>query len=119
MKHLILFMALTGCQQKWVKVVDDLYCSRETKITDFVIQCSNAANPMSDEEPEDLVTECNRVARLNYCKHMPHVKYTARFHFAGSIWTQRIVPCVNAQTDQEISLCTSVGFEKFWEGRKK
>jgi len=37
------------------------------EVSSFVLDCAKAANPMSDEEGEDLVAECARVAEKIFC----------------------------------------------------
>lgn len=37
------------------------------KLSDFIINCAKAANPMSDEEGEDLVQECGKRGEKLYC----------------------------------------------------
>lgn len=34
----------------------------------FIIECAKAANPMSDEEGEDLVKECERTSFSLFCE---------------------------------------------------
>ena len=34
----------------------------------FIIDCAKAANPMSDEEGEDLVAQCERTATNLFCE---------------------------------------------------
>lgn len=36
------------------------------KAANFIIECAKAANPLSDEEGEDLVLECKRTAQEIY-----------------------------------------------------
>ncbi len=46
---------------------DPKVCDKE-KRAKFVVDCAKAANPMSDEEGEDLVSECGRQSRLIFCE---------------------------------------------------
>ena len=51
------------CSQKyWVKYVCD--ADKQAK---FILGCNKTANPMSDEEGEDLVHECHKVSKQLYC----------------------------------------------------
>lgn len=46
------------------------------KVADFVVNCAKAANPMSDEEGEDLVAECRRSGQAVLC---PERTYTYEY----------------------------------------
>ena len=41
-------------------------CEQE-KLANFIINCAKAANPLSDEEGEDLVYECAKQGNNIYC----------------------------------------------------
>jgi len=64
-------LSLTGCskpvpvtEQSWER-----FCPEESipKRAEFVLQCVKNANPMSDEEPEDMVAECGHTAEKIFC----------------------------------------------------
>ncbi len=64
---------LTGCgtRDRPPKQADywENHCDG-TKIearSNFILQCAKNANPMSDEEPEDLVKQCERTSLNLYC----------------------------------------------------
>lgn len=42
-------------------------CKDNDKRAEFIINCAKAANPMSDEEGEDLVLQCQRTSRDLFC----------------------------------------------------
>ena len=42
-------------------------CNTE-KRAKFIIDCARAANPMSDEEGEDLVKQCEKTSRNLFCE---------------------------------------------------
>ena len=42
-------------------------CKDNDKRAEFIINCAKAANPMSDEEGEDLVLQCERTSRNLFC----------------------------------------------------
>ena len=42
-------------------------CKDNDKRAEFIINCAKAANPMSDEEGEDLVIQCERTSRHLFC----------------------------------------------------
>ncbi len=62
-----LVVLLTGCNQQHYGYVST---SKEfvdvDKAANFIVACAAAANPLSDEEGEDLVVECKHTARELY-----------------------------------------------------
>lgn len=42
-------------------------CKDNDKRAEFIINCAKAANPMSDEEGEDLVLQCESTSRDLFC----------------------------------------------------
>ena len=68
-------VVLCSCSQKEkpkfkMKSTMDKICStKEEKkiVADFVIKCAEAANPLSDEEGEDLVLQCHRTGESLLC----------------------------------------------------
>ena len=40
----------------------------QDKRAEFILKCAKAANPMSDEEGEDLVEQCELTSHNLYCK---------------------------------------------------
>lgn len=85
MKKLIfgLFFVLAGCNDPKATVPDGYQCYGDCNVGDqafkdtcqdadklakFVVDCARAANPMSDEEGEDLVRECGNQSRSIFCK---------------------------------------------------
>lgn len=45
-------------------------CKDNDKRAKFVIDCAKAANPMSDEEGEDLVLQCERTSNALFCEYV-------------------------------------------------
>jgi len=45
-------------------------CKDNDKRAEFIINCAKAANPMSDEEGEDLVLQCERTSRDLFCNEV-------------------------------------------------
>lgn len=82
---LSLFLVLSGCEEDNRKypprgyICDDGYirclpkdlkkltCDN-SKQAAFIINCAKAANPLSDEEGEDLVAQCERTSEHLFCK---------------------------------------------------
>ena len=45
-------------------------CKNNDKRAEFIINCAKAANPMSDEEGEDLVKQCERTSYGLFCEYV-------------------------------------------------
>lgn len=77
-KLFILFfvVGLTGCSDN-IKVEKEFICSGDSveDRSSFILQCLANANPKSDEEPEDWITLCERMAERAYCE-TAQFKYT-------------------------------------------
>jgi hypothetical protein len=80
-KNAIIIPAGYECEkhpQRWdgAKYYDDycmsydyLYkyvCDKEQRAK-FIVECARAANPMSDEEGEDLVAQCDKTSQRIFC----------------------------------------------------
>ena len=65
----MMLAALVGCDEKPSRV--QRYCmaddSRQQEQADFVLQCAQNANPKSDEEPEDMLAMCHKIAKETFC----------------------------------------------------
>ena len=53
---------ITVQQWRWKTI-----CKDNDKRAEFILNCAKAANPMSDEEGEDLVIQCERTSRNLFC----------------------------------------------------
>lgn len=61
----ILFLGSCSPNQVWLKI-----CSSDEdkiKLSEFVLTCAKNANPLSDEEGEDLVKQCETSGRQIIC----------------------------------------------------
>ena len=45
-------------------------CKNNDKRAEFIINCAKVANPMSDEEGEDLVKQCERTSYNLFCEQV-------------------------------------------------
>jgi len=74
MKYLIIFMCIfSSCKRRAeVTKINQVVCSAKQKerLAQFIIDCSRAANPMSDEKGEDLVEQCERSGRITICEEV-------------------------------------------------
>lgn len=62
----------SGFETDWRRCVSEQYLYKEkcdiALQAKFIIDCAKAANPMSDEEGEDLVAECRKTSNYLFCK---------------------------------------------------
>lgn len=71
--YLILLLSISGCtfsdQVETVRMQKSECVTVEQKreLARFILACAEAANPMSDEEGEDLVIQCERTGRNTIC----------------------------------------------------
>jgi hypothetical protein len=72
---------------------------------EFVLSCAENANPKSDEEPEDMLRECDRIARDTFCDHVWAVKCRGDSCAERHEWT----PCKHAGPDGQRA-CKAVGW---------
>ena len=102
-KLLILLTAfvLTACESKPRTIVyqeNDYYCSMDSADSraKFILQCIENANPKSDEEPEDWIRLCQKMAESTLC---PEITVTVTKHKRGgsSFWDE--VSRVRKQAD--------------------
>lgn len=79
-KTLALFVLIVGCNEAdRVEIRHRPFCStpEERKaLAESIIACSKAANPMSDEEGEDLVAQCQASMAVSLC---PERRVIVRF----------------------------------------
>ena len=72
MVFIMIAISNSGCSKPYNRT-DRIYkksCDTEAqrdKLASFIIKCSEAANPKSDEEGEDLVIQCERTGINTIC----------------------------------------------------
>lgn len=59
-------MLAMACEKQLPTFTRDCHGSSDERAR-FIIECTKAGNPMSDEEGEDLVAECGTQAEYLYC----------------------------------------------------
>jgi len=57
-----------GCKDASIAYKQSTECSNPKILAKFVVDCAKAANPLSDEEGEDLVAQCAKTAESIFCK---------------------------------------------------
>lgn len=68
----------------------------------FVLTCAKNANPKSDEEPEDMLSMCSKIADRNYCEVVWAVRDT-------SPGPERWIACEHASPSDQKS-CAAAGW---------
>lgn len=84
-RYALLAMCLVGCENQ---PDDRMYrnCDPNTPgRADFIIKCAEAANPKSDEEGEDLVSQCEKTSEELFCPYVMH-------HWDGAGWKPLPLP---------------------------
>jgi len=73
-------LALTGCGDTTGFRTENLCPPADKGLRDFIIECAKVANPMSDEEGEDLVQQCEFTGERVMC---PKVTYRVTYTWDG------------------------------------
>lgn len=99
---LVLVLAVTACGSPYnVKYADNIYCPADSKErATFILECVKNANPMSDEEPEDYIYQCNVTSKELFCE----TKTELSLFTQGSSYTP-----IRKATQAEIALYYSEG----------
>lgn len=83
----VLLVSLSGCSDQ-ERVIDkiEIICSDTSKKerAEFTLQCIKNANPNSDEEPEDWIYMCERMAKKNFCDE--ETVSVRQFKQSGGYW---------------------------------
>ena len=67
---ILVFACACACRKDIVSVPDCSDVDRD-RLAQLVVECARAANPMSDEEGEDLVRECRLSIKDTFCPKSP------------------------------------------------
>ena len=57
------------CEEEYFTKKPVQYCPNPERQAEFIIACAKAANPMSDEEGEDLVKQCEWTSQNLFCRY--------------------------------------------------
>ncbi len=83
----VLLVSLSGCSDQ-ERVIDkiEIVCTEDSKKdrADFTLECIKNANPKSDEEPEDWIYMCERMAKDNFCDE--ETVTVRQFKPSGGYW---------------------------------
>ncbi len=85
---ILLTVLFVGCEKVSFVERTTPYCLEEKdrdKLAKFVVDCSTAANPKSDEEGEDLVAQCEKMGVASICPMTKMCRYEGR-GWSG-VWT--------------------------------
>lgn len=67
---LISMLVLVSCGSNYEFTRGTINKCQGKELADFIVKCAKAANPMSDEEGEDLVQQCEWTGQRIYCKEV-------------------------------------------------
>lgn len=110
MKYLLITLALllfTGCnigtQEKEIKRSISYSLPKENipALADFILTCAKNANPMSDEEGEDLVKQCEKTGNNLYQVRSYGFCHTTEQYCSY----YDVTPCSMAVTKEEKLFC--------------
>ena len=78
----LVVLCVAGCKPRSFSA-DKLCCNPDEAGArrDWVLECIRHGNPMSDEEPEDLVAECGALSFQQFCTDVSGVIYTETGRF--------------------------------------
>ncbi len=81
MRHTLLLMLLVSCSaSEEVRLEHECVDAMDrVMVVDCMVKCANAANPKSDEEGEDLVSQCDRSCTKMVCP-LQAVRYRREWH---------------------------------------
>ena len=87
----LLVLLLTGCnsdnREEPIRVAERTSIQGNKEAAEFILQCAKNSNPMSDEEPEDMLEACRTIAGEIYGKKVYHVYSFERgnYCYSGSV----------------------------------
>jgi hypothetical protein len=101
-KFLFIGLFLLGCWEDHPRTALIAYhtlCSENTITarSEFILTCAKNANPMSDEEGEDLVQQCEETAEHLFCPKVPW----AYIDYEG-------IPCSQTTDESRKQACNKV-----------
>ena len=106
----IIFMSV-GCTDKSLFQIDidkEIPKASTSKAAEFILTCAKNANPLSDEEGEDLVKQCQYTAVELFGEKEFYFCYSPNRWCAANTK----VHCSNASTPIEAQGCASAGFKE-------
>lgn len=99
----VLAILLTGCgPSERTEVGLETWCDTEEApaLERMILACAKAANPMSDEEGEDLVAQCEKTAQRTVCPKRL-IKTYYRCDLLGACWPKTKIPYNYTETYEE------------------
>ena len=100
---------LAGCSREaTIKVRERQVCTGEHReeIAKWAQECISGANPHSDEEPEDWISECTDMAERIWCSYEPVVIWS-ECHSCNS----HSVPCDQTIDERLVKACRAHGWK--------
>ena len=104
---IFLIVQCSGCKEDYVIQTEYFVCSDDTveDRAQFVLECIENANPKSDEEPEDWIGICQRMADSNYCKKEHGFYHRIGTGFIDPYRNTHSEPCSKADIPEEKEIC--------------
>lgn len=93
--YLLAALLLVGCERTYETTRRVNSCetpAERAALATFIVECAKAANPMSDEEGEDLVEECRRSGIFALCPEVSRC-YTVVSDSLGGSYSEVEKPC--------------------------
>lgn len=83
------------------------YCSQDQASTraEFILKCTQAANPLSDEDPEDWVRECVATSVQLFCER--GYEWRSKTGASPSRPVSAPMPCAADGADQVMAFCAA------------
>jgi hypothetical protein len=108
-----LLVLFTGCSSDVTLTVDvdNKITSKYKEASEFILTCAKNANPLSDEEGEDLVYQCQKTAERIYAELIFGYCYTWKDYCYDSEQT----PCKLAVRKEEREACRNKGYRGEFE----
>lgn len=99
-------LLLSACE--YIHPTNDVQYKKgtEEKAAAFILDCLTNANPLSDEEPEDWIKNCESFAMNMYGEK---VKGFRIWNSLDARYVTDFIPCEEAQTPEEFRACRGSG----------
>jgi hypothetical protein len=100
---IVIFVVIAGCAPGEPRLRYEHECTtpeQAEKLAPWLLKCIEAANPMSDEEPEDWIAQCERTGIKTLCSRVPIVAYQS---CRSCAW--QYVPCTVITDERLKQVC--------------
>jgi len=105
-KLILLSLLLVACDNRHMSKEMDCPSPTTTEHRVWLLDCIEKGNPLSDEEGEDLVKQCEWTAERMFCLSVPSVRVTS---FGNRGYT---ISCKKAVYQSDIEFCELNGYDE-------